>query len=59
LKPIPERIAAKDEHNDCELFSPRVTVAREATSAANPGPAASAPRSPADARAAFDNLFKK
>lgn len=61
LKPIPARIAYKDRANECELFSPRVTVAREATTAA---PAVAAvrvpePRSPNDARAAFDSLFKK
>jgi hypothetical protein len=59
LKPIPERIAIKDDNNDCDQFEPRVTVAREATSSSVNGPPASAPRSPADARAAFDNLFKK
>jgi hypothetical protein len=60
LKPIPLRIAAKDQANQCELFKPRVTVARDAAPANNhtnalPQP----PRSPNDARAAFDNLFKK
>ena len=29
LKPIPMRIAVKDKSNQCELFTPRVTVARE------------------------------
>jgi hypothetical protein len=58
LKPIPARIAPKDTHNECELFESRVTVAREVTSSNN-GPVVSAPRTPADARAAFDNLFKK
>ncbi len=63
LKPIPARIPVKDQANDCELFSPRVTVARDAAPSSNhhnsnntPAPA---PRSPNDARAAFDNLFKK
>jgi hypothetical protein len=60
LKPIPLRIAVKDQANQCELFKPRVTVARDAAPANNhtnalPQP----PRSPNDARAAFDNLFKK
>ncbi|MGH9662931.1 MAG: hypothetical protein ACRD9L_00730, partial [Bryobacteraceae bacterium] len=64
LKPIPVRIAAKDQANDCQLFSPRVTVARDVAgspSAGNGVPAANAPvpRTPTDARAAFDNLFKK
>src|SRR6201995_322875 len=31
-KPIPVRIPVKDQTNECTLFSPRVTVAREATS---------------------------
>jgi hypothetical protein len=70
LKPIPARIAVKDQANECELFRPRVTVARDAVH----GPAASpstngngsnsssgvpVPRSASDARAAFDNLFRK
>lgn len=62
LKPIPVRIAVKDQMNECQLFKPRVTVARDAASSGNgtglPA-AAPAPRSPTDARAAFDNLFKK
>ncbi len=29
MKPIPVRIAIKDQANECTLFSPRVTVARE------------------------------
>ena len=63
LKPVPARIAVKDQANQCELFKPRVTVARDAHSAPPPanGPAANAPvpRSATDARAAFDNLFRK
>jgi hypothetical protein len=64
MKPIPVRIAVKDKGNDCTLFTPRVTVAREGTAnspsgatPANPGPPA--PRNPEDARSAFDRLFKK
>ncbi len=65
LKPVPVRIAYKDQVNECELFKPRVTVARD--SPANGGPNGSNgsgqksydPRTPSDARAAFDNLFKK
>jgi hypothetical protein len=63
LKPIPVRIAVKDKANDCNSFTPRVTVAREGT---NNVPAAApidvgppAPRNPEDARNAFDKLFKK
>lgn len=64
LKPIPVRIAAKDQANQCELFKPRVTVARDAHGSqpgAATGPAANVPvpRNPNDARAAFDNLFRK
>ena len=72
LKPIPARIAIKDQANECDLFKPRVTVARDGAhgSGASPsglnGPGASGPaaqvqepRSATDARAAFDNLFRK
>jgi hypothetical protein len=62
LKPVPVRIAYKDQANECELFSPRVTVARDVApgaAAAPPRPAVVEPRTPNDARTAFDNLFKK
>ncbi len=60
LKPIPVRIASKDQANQCESFSQRVTVARDTTASGTaPSPAPAAPRSPNDARAAFDQLFKK
>src|ERR1700689_2131943 len=62
LKPIPARIPAKDQANDCALFEPRVTVARDAAPMNNnhhQNPVQAAPRNPNDARAAFDNLFKK
>lgn len=64
-KPIPERIAYKDKANECTFFRARVTVARDAAPAARgiaPSPAASGgpgPKNADDARAAFDNLFKK
>lgn len=65
LKPIPARIPQKDQNNECDLFSARVTVARDSA-----GPSAGSfqtpggtkmvePRRPSDARAAFDSLFKK
>lgn len=66
LKPIPVRIAIKDQANECELFRPRLTVARDVVH--GPAPSAPAngaavndavPRSASDARAAFDNLFRK
>lgn len=61
LKPIPARIAVKDAANDCELFSPRVTVARDAApvSASAIAQRVLEPQKPSDARAAFDSLFKK
>lgn len=60
LKPVPVRIASKDQANPCELFSPRVTVARDTTSSGpTVAPAPTAPRASSDARAAFDQLFKK
>jgi hypothetical protein len=61
LKPIPVRIAVKDQTNECDQFKPRVTVARDVAPTSN-GPVSTAvpvPRNPSDARAAFDNLFKK
>jgi hypothetical protein len=59
-KPIPARIASKDQANECNWFEPRVTVARDATAGASSGGVSNqAPRSPDAARAAFDNLFKK
>ncbi len=68
VKPIPVRIAPKDQANECALFRPRVTVARDSAGAPAPAlhsPSAGAPmhaqvpRDASDARAAFDNLFKK
>jgi hypothetical protein len=65
LKPIPVRISPKDASNQCELFEPRVTVARDAAPAngnANGAPMTNIPQVPknaTDARAIFDSLFKK
>ncbi|HXB75150.1 MAG TPA: hypothetical protein VNY05_43360 [Candidatus Acidoferrales bacterium] len=60
------RIASKDKTNNCTLFTPRVTVAREGTAsqaAPLPSPSMNAgppgPRNADDARNAFDKLFKK
>lgn len=58
-KPITERIARKDEPNNCPYFSPRVTVARDTGSSGSVLATGLSPRTPADARAAFNNLFKK
>jgi hypothetical protein len=64
LKPIPVRIPAKDKANDCPLFAPRVTIARDGISSnghsAPPPPSGPpTPRNADDARSAFDRLFKK
>ncbi len=63
LKPIPVRISGKDQANQCELFKPRVTVARDsAPMQASPvvgAPNVQEPRNASDARAAFDSLFRK
>ena len=62
VKPIPVRIAVKDQANQCESFGPRVTVARDGTHSTAPvytGASPAAPNGPSEARAAFDNLFKK
>jgi hypothetical protein len=65
------RIAAKDQANECTLFKPRFTVARDAAHPpamngyghsngnGSPAPNIAAPRNASDARAAFDSLFKK
>ena len=64
VKPIAVRIPLKDQANTCELFAPKVTVARDALPSGavvkngDHGPV-QAPRSANDARAAFDSLFKK
>ena len=64
-KPIAERISAKDRRNECALFTPRVTVARESTRPPDPPKAlveAATPqpsRTVRNARSAFEDLFKK
>ena len=64
-QPIPERIVKKDAQNDCTFYELRMTVEKD-TAPSAPAPAASVQREhsmsahrPTDARAAFDNLFKK
>jgi hypothetical protein len=60
LKPIPLRIAGKDAANTCNLFSPRVTVARDGAAPTAVAPLLDpGPKTPNDARSAFDKLFKK
>jgi len=64
LKPVTVRIAVKDQANECALFKPRVTVARDGAHGSQSAPSAAVPNAPvprsaSDARAAFDSLFKK
>ena len=64
VKPIPIRIVEKDKANECTLFSPRVTVARDAVAPpparpVTPGLNTAPPRNASDARSAFESLFKK
>ena len=73
MKPVPLRIAIKDKQNDCTLFSPRVTVARDMVNPPQHGVGAGngqqnrpapnlnsqPPKSAADARDAFESLFRK
>ncbi|MEO8099001.1 MAG: hypothetical protein ABI811_14965 [Acidobacteriota bacterium] len=64
------RISPKDTANLCELFKPRVTVVRDGTGAPASSNSSSSgngagtpqmaePRNSSNARAAFDNLFRK
>jgi len=48
-KAITERVAKKDERNQCAVFEPRKTIERETTAATS---------SAKDPRSAFDKLFK-
>lgn len=67
LKPILSRISVKDQKNECSLFTPRVTVARDTSGPANghgskppiPGVLSAPPRNAHDAKDAFERLFKK
>ncbi|HXZ28559.1 MAG TPA: hypothetical protein VEG08_11255 [Terriglobales bacterium] len=53
-QPVPERVTPKDAANACTFYEIRVSVERETTTGIS-----SAGRTPADARKAFDDLFKK
>jgi phage FluMu protein Com len=50
-QPIPERVARKDERNQCTFYSIRVRVEKETSTPTS--------AKPMDARTAFENLFKK
>ena len=51
MQPVKERIAKKDTRNDCTFYQIRVTREKETSTPAS--------MRPNDARAAFENLFKK
>ena len=51
MQPVTVRIAKKDARNECPLYEIRVTREKETSTPAS--------LRPNDARAAFDNLFKK
>jgi predicted RNA-binding Zn-ribbon protein involved in translation (DUF1610 family) len=51
MQPIKERIAKKDARNECTFYEMRVTREKETSTPAS--------QRPSDARAAFENLFKK
>jgi hypothetical protein len=51
MQPVKERIAKKDARNGCTLYEIRVTREKETSTPAT--------ARPTDARAAFENLFKK
>jgi len=53
MQPVAVRVAKKDVRNECPSYDMRVTREKETST-----PVAAGPR-PNDARAAFDNLFKK
>jgi hypothetical protein len=54
-QPIPERITKKDIRNQCEYFVGRTSIERETRDSGG----GVVPSRPADARSAFDSLFKK
>jgi hypothetical protein len=51
MQPVKERVAKKDARNQCPSFEVRVTSEKETSTPASVRPS--------DARAAFENLFKK
>ena len=51
MQPVTERVAKKDARNECPSYEMRVTREKETSTPAS--------ARPSDARAAFENLFKK
>lgn len=59
-QPVPERVARKDQKNNCTFYSIKTAVEREtSTSTGFARTPAAAPTTADDARRAFENLFKK
>jgi predicted RNA-binding Zn-ribbon protein involved in translation (DUF1610 family) len=56
MQPVKERVAKKDARNDCTFYEMRVTREKETST---PAVSAGSSQRPNDARAAFENLFKK
>jgi hypothetical protein len=63
MKPIPDRIARKDQVNECTFYEFRTTIEKDTAPSAPPSNPGTAPERgssrPLDARQAFENLFKK
>jgi hypothetical protein len=62
MKPIPERIARKDQGNECTFYEFRTTIEKDTAPSAPPSGHAPSPERvsrPHDARQAFEDLFKK
>jgi predicted RNA-binding Zn-ribbon protein involved in translation (DUF1610 family) len=59
MQPVKERIAKKDERNECTFYEMRVTREKETSTPASSSFGSSSGQRPSDARAAFENLFKK
>ncbi len=56
MQPVKERVAKKDARNDCPSYEMRVTREKETST---PASSLGSSSRPSDARAAFENLFKK
>jgi len=62
MKPVPERVAKKDQKNDCAFYQFRTTIEKDTAPSAPAAGTTAAPEKysrPLDARQAFENLFKK
>jgi hypothetical protein len=63
MKPVADRIARKDQVNDCSFYEFRTTIEKDTAPSAPPSGQTASPERvtsrPLDARQAFENLFKK